>query len=188
MRKASVLIFMIALIIGLSTTAVQADTIDIPQVTGGFSHGTDYVYGIPAINLLPGEWIGSATLELLGFRNWKEETSTLNIGFVRNWLGTTSAWTTMASQPANTNIFWTIYNMSTASANYGPTSIPTADLAFMTSNFGIYLDPNCHFYGDLKLDYRILSEGTPIPEPASLLLIGSGLGVLGLAAYRRNRK
>jgi hypothetical protein len=188
MRKTSVAIFIFAVIIGLSTTAARADTIDIPQASGGFSHGTDYVYGIPAINLLPGDWIGGATLELLNFGNWREETSTLNIGFVQDWGGATSAWTTMFSQPSNTNIFWILYDMSATAANYGPTSIESADLAFMTSNFGIYLDPNCHFYGTLQLDYRILSEGTPVPEPASLLLLGSGLGVLGLAAYRRRRK
>jgi hypothetical protein len=35
---------------------------------------------------------------------------------------------------------------------------------------------------------NIIIEGSPIPEPTSLLLLGTGLGVLGLAAYRRRRK
>ena len=38
------------------------------------------------------------------------------------------------------------------------------------------------------IDNVVLSSSSAIPEPASLLLLGTGLGVLGLAAYRRRRK
>lgn len=38
------------------------------------------------------------------------------------------------------------------------------------------------------IDNIVLSSPSAIPEPASLLLLGTGLSALGLAAYRRRRK
>lgn len=41
--------------------------------------------------------------------------------------------------------------------------------------------------GDAFFD-NILLESQPVPEPSTMLLFGSGLGALGLVAYRRKKK
>ena len=88
-------------------------------------------------------------------------------------------------------MFWTINDMGTAQATYGPTVIPSADLANMTTNFGIAVDPMCHYYGTLQLDYVIGSQSVeppnPVPEPTSLLLLGTGLAGIGIAVWRRKK-
>lgn len=45
------------------------------------------------------------------------------------------------------------------------------------NGFTVGFDPDCHFYGD-RVDVN-----APVPEPATLVLLGSGL--LGLAGFRR---
>lgn len=45
------------------------------------------------------------------------------------------------------------------------------------------------YWSDPGWNYAAIDNlGINIPEPASLLLLGTGLGVLGLAAYRRRRR
>lgn len=51
--------------------------------------------------------------------------------------------------------------------------------------FGLGFDPDCHFYNS---GISLTIQTAPIPEPSSVLLLGAGMGLLGLAAYRKKGK
>ena len=71
------------------------------------------------------------------------------------------------------------YDTEAKDVVYSTTSSDLLEYLTNGDTFGIGVDPDCHFFG------TSITVETPVPEPATMLLLGSGL--IGLAGFGRKR-
>ena len=95
-----------------------------------------------------------------------------------NWLvagGTSDTFLTSRSFTTTAETF--VYNFTQAQINALAAYIANGN------NFALGFDPDCHFWND-GISLKIYTEKNPIPEPTTMLLLGTGLA----GAYLRRRR
>jgi hypothetical protein len=173
---------------------VNSQVVESPA---GFEHGTDYLYTEPAdaIRLASDEILTSVTITLDDFYNWANESGNfINVGLAYDGLvaGKANKWVTSSDfSKAGVSSYGlaTFSGLGTSARDYSVTITDATYLTEMTSGlWGILLDPNCHYYGTVEVSYTTASKTPPVPEPASMLLLGTGLVGAGAAVRRRRRQ
>jgi hypothetical protein len=72
--------------------------------------------------------------------------------------------------------------------NVTTTSVTIGDVTYSITNNPLNLVPPASNNGITTVQGQIVTASTPVPEPTSVLLIGSGLAALGVMRKRRRAR
>jgi hypothetical protein len=114
--------------------------------------------------------VTSVTLFLDDIRNWTVEPNQLYIHLLPDaTVGVTKYFDNEGGGDNYTHVF-TAAQLATFVSYAG------------NGNFGLGFDPDCHYFNN---GIKLTVETTGVPEPGTLILLGSGL--LGIVAYSRRK-
>lgn len=205
MRKPTYTLLIAFIMTFTAFMTVNATVIQYDAGTYATPSGWDIIASVPHIDL------NHSNYYILGLNDLDNEPTITGLNIVfhdiynwrieRNWLnvflfdGPTTLGYTIGYDGENRTVpnWLSLYN----AAHLGTWSYvnQAKDVVFSTSDpgilswlqngdsYGIGIDPDCHFYGS---GITVEVTAPPVPEPHTLLLLGSGL--LGLAAFRRVKK
>ncbi|MBN2318792.1 MAG: PEP-CTERM sorting domain-containing protein [Acidobacteria bacterium] len=121
--------------------------------------------------------LGSTQIYFVVYNNHYAEYTHIPEQFFNPSAGTTNSDGSFSFGPFSDQL-----QLSTSSSLTGPYYASMRIITALTSPNSTLLFPS-----SLDVDVKNI-ESNPIPEPTAILLLGTGLGTLGLAAYRRKRK